>query len=221
MENSGANRASVPQSQAYYHQYSEYMVKIKSLFHIALVVLVSLAAGCVSKPKTDPVAFTAQALAATGTDRVGRLQKGSAAESAAIERFKTYNSDFSGANITNNTRKVYAPDVYFRDPFKEIHGEAEFEKYLLRGSSAVAQFGMDWKDVAESDGNYYFRWVMSVKLKRDGKNDPPSLTTGISHVRFNQDGLVVFHQDYFDSAAFLYEKIPVLGGEIRFIKNRL
>jgi hypothetical protein len=62
---------------------------------------------------------------------------------------------------------------------------------------------------------------MSVKLKRDGKNQPPSATTGISHVRFSSDGKVIFHQDYFDAAAFLYEKIPVLGGEIRFIKKRI
>jgi hypothetical protein len=197
------------------------MAKMKQIPYLALIALVSVFSGCASKPETDPVAFTAQALAATTVDQVGRLEKGSVAEQAAIERFKTYNSDFSEANITNNTKKVYAANVYFRDPFKTIHGEADFEKYLLSGSSAVAQFRMDWKDVAESDGNYYFRWVMSVKLKRDGKNDPPSLTTGISHVRFNKDGLVVFHQDYFDSAAFLYEKIPVLGWEIRFIKNRL
>ena len=191
------------------------------VLQLILAVAVSILSGCAAKPQTDPVAFTAAALVATTPDKVGRLEKGSAEEAAAIERFKTYNSDFSTANITNNTRKVYASDVYFRDPFKTIHGEADFEKYLLGSSSAVAQFGMDWKDVGESDGDYYFRWVMSVKLKRDGKNDPPSLTTGISHVRFNKDGLVVFHQDYFDSAAFLYEKIPVLGSEIRFIKNRL
>jgi hypothetical protein len=80
---------------------------------------------------------------------------------------------------------------------------------------------MDWRDVAEHDGDYYFRWIMSVKLKRDGKSQPPSLTIGISQVRFGPDGRVIFHQDYFDAAAFLYEKIPVLGSEIRFIKKRI
>jgi SnoaL-like domain len=197
------------------------MKRTKQIIFCGVTVLAGFLTGCASAPKTDPVAFTQTALAATSLEKVGALEPGSAAEKTAIERFKKFNSDFSAANITNCTRTVYAADVYFRDPFKEIHGEADFEKYLLSGSSAVAQFSMDWKDVAESDGNYYFRWVMSVKLNRDGKNDPPGLTTGISHVRFNKDGLVVFHQDYFDGAAFLYEKIPVLGAEIRFIKNRL
>ena len=177
--------------------------------------------GCASAPKQDPVAFTRQALAATTSDQVGSFEKGSAAESAAIERFEQFNNDFSAANITNHTRMVYAPGVYFRDPFKVIHGEPEFENYLVKSSTAVAQFSMDWEDVAVSGHDYYFRWVMSLKLKRDGKDAPPGLTTGISHVRFNRDGLVVFHQDYFDGAAFLYEKIPILGGEIRLIKKRL
>ncbi|HEX3797579.1 MAG TPA: nuclear transport factor 2 family protein [Verrucomicrobiae bacterium] len=180
------------------------------------------AAGCASAPKKlNPVVYTEQALAATDVSKVGRLEKGSAAEQKAIEQFKTFNSDFSTNNIINNTKLVYAQDLYFRDPFKEIHDEKEFEAYLLRGSSAVAEFSMQWLDVSEHDGNYYFRWIMSVKLHRDAQDKPASRTTGISHVRFGQDGKVIFHQDYFDGAAFIYEKIPVLGAEIRFIKKRL
>ena len=189
------------------------------IIFLALLVT-SLAVGCSSVSKPDAVAFTRSALAATDAKGIA-LTRGSAAEQAAIARFEAFNSDFSEANITNQTKQVYAADVYFRDPFKEIHGESEFEAYLLRGSSAVSAFSMEWLDVAESHGDYYFRWIMSVSLKRDGKDAKPNLTTGISHVRFGPDGKVIFHQDYFDAAAFLYEKIPVLGGEIRFIKKRL
>jgi hypothetical protein len=175
-----------------------------------------LAAGCASTPnKINPAIYTAQALQSTAAE------KNSNVPPAVIERFKTFNGDFSSNNIVMHTKEVYAADVWFRDPFKEIHGEPEFEAYLLRGSTAVAQYSMEWSDVAEYDGDYYFRWVMTLKLKRDGKNDPPTLNNGISHVRFGADGKVIFHEDYFDAATFLYEKIPVLGGEIRFIKKRL
>jgi hypothetical protein len=182
---------------------------------------VACVAGCSSTPKPDPMTFTQQALAATDPAGTKTLERGSAAETNAIEQFKTFNGDFSAANITNNTKKVYSADIYFRDPFKQIHGEPEFEAYLLRGSAAVASFSMDWKDLAESGGNYYFRWVMTLKLKRDGKKKPPTLTSGISHVRFGPDGKVVFQQDYYDAGEFLYEKIPILGSEIRFIKKRM
>jgi hypothetical protein len=179
-----------------------------------------LAAGCASPPKQDPMAFTDKALAATDPIKV-KFEENSSAENDVIARFKTFNTDFSGANITNNTSGIYASDLYFRDPFKEIHGEKEFEAYLLRGSSSVAQFSIDWKDVAYNNGDFYFRWVMTIKLKRDGKHKPPNSTPGISHVRLGPDGKVIFQQDYYDAGAFLYEKLPILGGEIRFIKKRL
>ena len=194
---------------------------INRIIFCAATVAAGCAAGCASAPKSNPLAFTEQALLMTDLVKANAFEKGSAAERAAIQQFKTFNSDYSAANITNNLKKVYADGVYFRDPFKEIHSEPELEDYLLRTSKAVAEFSMDWRDVAEHDGDYYFRWIMSVKLKRDGKNQPPNLTTGISHVRFGPDGTVIFHQDYFDAGAFLYEKIPVLGSEIRFIKKRI
>ena len=165
--------------------------------------------------------WTKEALDATRAAPENKLTVGSPVEQQAIAQFEKFNGDFSVANITNNTANVYASEVYFCDPFKQIHGEAEFQAYLLRSAQAVAEYHMDWKDVASHDGNYYFRWVMTLKLKRDGKNKPATLTTGMSHVRFDKDGKVVFHQDYYDAGAFLYEKVPIMGGVIRHIKKSL
>lgn len=198
------------------------IMKVTNRLVFALgAMLVCLASGCASAPKgPDAVAFTEQALRATEAASHGLARDPEAAKKAE-EQFKVFNSDFSAQNITNRTKEVYAADVYFRDPFKEIHGEPEFEAYLLRGSSAVAEFSMDWKDVSENDGNYYFRWIMNVKLKRDSAKDPPTRVTGISQVRFGPDGKVIFHQDYFDGADLIYEKVPVMGGVIRYIKKHI
>jgi len=197
------------------------MSDIQRMVLAVCAMLAWLGAGCASSPKgMDGVAFTEQALTATAPASHA-LAPGSDAAKKAVEQFKTFNSDFSAQNITNRTREVYAADVYFRDPFKEIHGEPEFEAYLLRGSTSVTEFSMGWKDVSESDGNYYFRWIMSVKLKRDSAKDPPTRVTGISHVRFGPDGRVIFHQDYFDGAALIYEKVPVMGWAIRAIKRHI
>jgi hypothetical protein len=174
--------------------------------------------GCAAAPKQDRQAFVSPALKATdGT----KTRLSDAAETEIISRFEKFNGDISTNNILNHLGEVYAADLYFCDPFKQIHGLADFKSYLLKDSDAVAQYTMDWQDVGKSDGDYYFRWVMSVKLKRDSKDKPPTQTCGMSHVRFGADGKVVYEQDIFDAAAFLYEQIPILGGEIRFIKKRL
>ena len=43
---------------------------------------------------------------------------------------------------------------------------------------------------------------------------------GATHLRFAADGRVNLHRDYWDAAEELYEKLPVLGGVMRFLKQR-
>ena len=193
----------------------------KSLSVVTLSVLaagVYLLTGCASAPKQDRVDFVTPALKMTDSTKT-KLPDTSEAE--IISRFEKFSGDISTNNILNHLSEVYSADVYFSDPFKQIHGLPDFQTYLLKDSSAVAQYDIEWQDVGKSDGDYYFRWVMNVKLKRDSKDKPPIRTCGISQIRFGADGKVVYEQDYFDAAAFLYEQIPILGGEIRFIKKRL
>jgi hypothetical protein len=170
--------------------------------------------GCMSSPQPSPAIFTNKAFAATDA-------KKAKASPETIARFKKYNQDLSSVNISNNTKTIYAPDLYFQDPFKELQGEQPFEDYLLRGSAATAQFSLEFKDIGESEGTYYFNWIMTVKLHRDKKKAPPTQTPGISQVRFGADGKVIFQHDFYDAGGFLYEKLPILGGGIRFVKKHM
>jgi hypothetical protein len=43
---------------------------------------------------------------------------------------------------------------------------------------------------------------------------------GCSHLRLDANGRVVFHRDYWDTAEELYEKMPVLGGLMRWLRRR-
>jgi hypothetical protein len=42
----------------------------------------------------------------------------------------------------------------------------------------------------------------------------------MSHVRYDKNGKIIFHQDYWDTGVIL-EKIPVLGTIITWIRNRI
>src|ERR1700722_11103481 len=141
----------------------------KSLLVGVVPLTACLITGCASKPEQDPLALTTQALAATDATK---MELPDQTEKQTINRFEKFSGDISASNITNNLRQVYAANIYFRDPFKEIHGLADFEAYLLRDSDSVAQYNIDWQDVGKSEGDYYFRWVMTVKLKRDSRHKP-------------------------------------------------
>jgi hypothetical protein len=43
---------------------------------------------------------------------------------------------------------------------------------------------------------------------------------GASHLVFSDQGLVTLHRDYWDAAEELYEKLPLVGGLMRWLKRR-
>jgi len=45
-------------------------------------------------------------------------------------------------------------------------------------------------------------------------------TLGVTHVRFNNNGQVILHQDFWDSGLGFYAHIPVLGAGVRAIARR-
>jgi len=44
---------------------------------------------------------------------------------------------------------------------------------------------------------------------------------GSSHLKLAADGRIAWHRDYWDAAEELYEKLPVLGSLMRWLRQRL
>lgn len=172
--------------------------------------------GCASRqPRPDPVAsYQAFLLNHPGADLRG------AKEQAAIRRFKDFLSSFTKEKLRRDTRHVYSQDAYLNDTLKTVRGSAAIEEYFLGSLANTESITVAFTDVARSGDEYYFRWVMEVRFRKFHRGRTVR-TIGMTHVRFNHEGQVILHQDYWDSAAGLFEHVPVLGGGIRFIKSRL
>jgi hypothetical protein len=44
---------------------------------------------------------------------------------------------------------------------------------------------------------------------------------GVSHLKFDADGKVNFHRDYWDTAEELYMKVPLIGSLMRSLRRVL
>ena len=150
----------------------------------------------------------------------GTVQPGSPEEKRGLDAFAELFADFSEANIRERLRDTYADSVYFNDTVKEIRTADQLLPYLVDSASAVEHCSVAIRDVAHHDGNYYVRWMMEIRFK-SFKRGETTRSVGISHLRFAEDGKIVLHQDFWDSAGGLYEHIPVLGFMIRRIKARM
>ncbi len=149
------------------------------------------------------------------------LVTGSAPEAAALDRFRRFFSTFSPDKVDRLLAATYAPDVWFNDTLKEIEGLAALTPYVRESAEAVEACTVEIHEiVANGSGDYYARWTMMIRFKRFARGQDTH-SIGISQLRFNSDGLVVFHQDFWNAADGLFQYVPLLGAGIRAIKRRL
>ena len=141
-------------------------------------------------------------------------------EQAALDRFRDFWRELSVTGIQENIAHVYDDTIWFNDTLKTIENLDALKKYMLQTHDAVDTCTVDFLDMAYSSGNYYARWKMTVTPK-GASPDAAWVSTGMTHLRFNQDGRVVLHQDYWDAAGGLYEHLPVVGWLLRNIRARI
>lgn len=146
---------------------------------------------------------------------------GSAEEASAIEKFSTFFSSFAADRIEILLAKTYASDIYFNDTLKTVTGIDALAHYLKESAAAVDECRVEVIEVTRTArDDHYFRWKMMIRFKRFNKGRD-TWTVGMSHLRFNADGLVVYHQDYWNATDGLFRHIPVLGNFINAIIRRL
>ena len=115
--------------------------------------------------------------------------------------------------------KFYAADAYFKDPFNEVKGLPEIERIFSHMYVALDQPHFVITGQLVDGAQAFLTWEFRFRFKRF---DTTTLQTvrGGSHVVFNEQGLVSLHRDYWDAAEELYEKLPVVGGVMRWLKAR-
>jgi len=190
------------------------------LLLLVLVAGVALLVRLVDRqPATVPVDYS-MALEQTASGRVPWVSPESEAEKEAFDRFRAFWSDLREDRIREWLPRVYAENVWFNDTVRTITNQSELLEYMLVTASHVQSCRVAVVDIARTGEGYYVRWEMTVVPNGAGEGEVwPSI--GISHIRFNAEGKVILHQDYWDSAAGLYEHFPVVGWMIRNIKARL
>ncbi|MFC3914385.1 nuclear transport factor 2 family protein [Pseudaeromonas sharmana] len=113
-------------------------------------------------------------------------------------------------------REIYSPDIAFSDPAHHISGLPELERYFEHLYANLRQAQIQINSVQEHDGEAWLTWSMTLCHSRLNGSRPFSFD-GVTHLRFSDQ--VYWHRDYFDMGAMLYERLPLLGPLIGWIKR--
>jgi hypothetical protein len=180
-----------------------------------MLLLICLASSVL---RADPVDSFQKAFAEAS--RIQGPSPGTPEEREAIARFENFLSHLDEKTAREQTTTVYAPDAYLNDTLKTVHGAPSIRDYFIKTAQGLDAMTVQFDDVARSGGTYYFRWTMVTRMKYLA-GSRPIRTIGVTLVRFDPEGRVLVHQDYWDSAQGVWDHVPVMGSVIRWIRSRL
>lgn len=113
---------------------------------------------------------------------------------------------------------IVAPDILFKDPFQEIKGTQAFCQMLNHFHQQVQQprFTIE-QQLSQNQQRWLVKWQFTGQLSRLGAWQ----FSGVSEITLNTQGQVQRHIDYWDAAEHFYEKLPLLGRVIRWVKGKV
>lgn len=146
---------------------------------------------------------------------------GSPAEAEALAAFSAFFSSFAPDRIEQLLALTYAEDIYFNDTLKTVRGLQALGHYLQESAAAVEDCRVQILETTRTaHGEHLVRWTMMIRFRRF-RRGVDTWTVGMSHLRFDAAGRVVYHQDYWNAADGLFRHIPVLGWMIEAVLKRV
>jgi len=112
----------------------------------------------------------------------------------------------------------YTPDARFKDPFNEVQGVAAIQRIFAHMFESLDEPRFVIREAIVQGDRCFLSLDFLFRMKRLRRD----LITvhGGSHLVFAADGRVALHRDYWDAAEELYEKLPLVGGLMRWLKRR-
>ncbi len=134
-----------------------------------------------------------------------------------LDRFRALYANSSSLS-RQQLETVYEPGIIFKDPVHRIEGMDALSDYMETMYANVEQCSFNYLDEIIADGRAAVKWDMEFRHKRLG-GGKSILVRGVTMIEFRD--LIYSHEDIFDLGAMIYENVPLVGAQVRYLKHRL
>lgn len=130
----------------------------------------------------------------------------------AAERYAKFFTQLKPADLAR-FEQFFLPEAHFRDPFNDVDNVTDIRRVFAHmfTQCTAPRFTVD--EIVVEGQVAYLHWTFDCQLGTS--------IDGLSRVLFAPDGRVSEHVDYWDPAAQLYEKLPMIGALMRWLRRRL
>jgi hypothetical protein len=176
----------------------------------AFVVVIIITIGCIARGGSTMDNFSETAYEAA----LDRFPGSSESIDAGLDAFVAGYGNLAHENLRARISELYAEQLYFNDTIHTFTSRDDLVNYLGKTGDALDESVVEVKQVMRDGNDVFVRWSMDFKLRAVGR-EIHSRSIGMTHLRFNERGQVLVHQDFWDSGHALYAKLPIVGFFIR------
>ena len=136
----------------------------------------------------------------------------------AVDRIVQYFETLSPGGVAQ-LGTLYNTQARFVDPFNDVVGLPAIEGIFAHMFVVLESPRFVITERVVQGQQCFLTWDFHFRFKNFQKDTEQTIRGG-SHLVFSEEGLVTLHRDYWDAAAELYEKLPVVGSVMRWLKRR-
>ena len=129
-------------------------------------------------------------------------------------------SDLKQPDLEQKIANTYAENIYFNDTLHTYFHRDEIVSYLLATADRVLGAKTKFEEIAQSERSYFVRWKMDITFLLQGKRIHAE-SIGVSQIKFDDQGKVIFHQDFWDNTEGFFRHLPIVGYVVGKAKERL
>jgi len=134
-----------------------------------------------------------------------------------VARIVTLFEQLTPADI-DRLNEFYTPTACFKDPFNDVQGLPAIQRVFRHMYASLIEPRFVVRDIIVQGDQCFLSWDFLFRFKRF--NGELQTVRGGSQLQLDAIGLIVLHRDYWDAAEELYEKLPLVGGLMRWLKKR-
>ena len=136
---------------------------------------------------------------------------------AAVERLVQLYEQLAPDHL-QRLDSYYASDAHFKDPFNEVRGVTAIAGIFAHMFDTLQEPRFVVTERLVQERQAFLAWEFRFRLQR-WRPGSEQCIRGASLLHFDAQGLVCQHRDYWDAAEELYEKLPLLGILMRWLRK--
>ena len=136
---------------------------------------------------------------------------------ASLPAIVQFFEQLSAADL-DRLHAIYSANARFKDPFNEVQGVPAIRAVFEHMFHTLDEPRFVVHEKVQQGSRIFLTWDFVFRMRRF--SPAPQTIHGGSLLIVGADGLIDSHRDYWDAAEELYEKLPVLGSLMRWLKKR-